>query len=141
VADRIILDTGPLGRIAHPRANPEATRWLKTRLAEGAEVFIPEIADYEVRRELLRAGMTRSLNRLDALKELLFYVPLDTTTILRAAELWAKIRNMGKPTADPKELDGDVILAAQAERVGAIIATENVGHLSLLVQAKGWQDL
>ncbi len=85
--------------------------------------------------------MPRSISRLDALKELLTYVPLDTATMLRAAELWAKVRNMGKPTADPKELDGDVILAAQAEQAGAIIATENVGHLSLLLDARSWQDM
>ncbi len=141
MADRIMLDAGPLGRIAHPRANLEVVSWLKNRLAQGTEILIPEIADYEVRRELLRAGMPRSISRLDALKELLTYVPLDTATMLRAAELWAKVRNMGKPTADPKELDGDVILAAQAEQAGAIIATENVGHLSLLLDARSWQDM
>lgn len=136
-----MLDAGPLGRIAHPRANLEAVSWLKNRLAQGTEILIPEIADYEVRRELLRAGMPRSISRLDTLKELLTYIPLDTATMLRAAELWAKVRNMGKPTADPKELDGDVILAAQAEQAGAIIATENVGHLSLLLDARSWQDM
>lgn len=141
MADRIILDTGPLGMIAHPRANPSITQWLKERLAEGDEVYVAEIADYEVRRELIRAGMSRSLNRLDTLKELLFYIPLDTPTMLRAAELWARIRNLGTPTADPKEIDGDVILAAQAERVGGVVATENVGHLSLLVEAKDWRDI
>jgi len=56
--------------------------------------------------------------------------------MLRAAELWALARNRGTPTADPKELDGDVILAAQAEQVRAVVATDNVGHLSRFVQAK-----
>jgi hypothetical protein len=55
--------------------------------------------------------------------------------MLLAAELWAQSRKAGKPTADPKALDGDVILAAQAKLLESggnpvVIATTNVGHLS-----------
>ncbi len=48
---------------------------------------------------------------------------------------------MAYSEADPKELNGDVILAAQAEKAEAVIATENVGHLSLFVEAKGWREI
>ncbi|MFI5352420.1 MAG: type II toxin-antitoxin system VapC family toxin [Candidatus Binatales bacterium] len=61
--------------------------------------------------------------------------------MLRAAELWAQARNRGTPTADPKELDGDVILAAQAEQVGAIVVTDNVGHLARFVKARNWREI
>ena len=61
--------------------------------------------------------------------------------MLRAAELWADARRRGKPTADPKELDADVILAAQAIEAGAIVATENVGHLSRYVTARHWSAI
>lgn len=61
--------------------------------------------------------------------------------MLKAAELWADARKRGKPTADPKELDGDVILAAQALQANAVVATENVGHLSLFVEARHWKDI
>ena len=138
---RIVLDAGPLGEISHPRPNREITDWLKNQLANAVEVIVPEIADYEVRRELIRAGKEKGLERLDDLKAKLSYAPLDTPTMLRAAALWAEVRNKGKPTADPKELDCDVILAAQAERAGAVVATENVGHLSLLIEAKEWREI
>jgi len=59
----------------------------------------------------------------------------------RAAELWAQARNRGTPTAPPEALDADVILAAQAERAGAIVATENVGHLARYVTARHWRDI
>jgi hypothetical protein len=63
-----------------------------------------------------------------------------------AAQLWADVRNKGLPTADPKELDGDVILAAQSVRLGLpatefIVATTNVGHLARLVPADLWQNI
>jgi len=56
--------------------------------------------------------------------------------MLKAAEFWADARKRGRPTADPKELDGDVIVAAQAIEAGAIVATENVGHLARYVTAR-----
>ncbi len=141
MTDRIVLDAGPLGMISHPRRNREVADWLVARLRAGVEIIIPEIADYEVRRELLRAGKRKGLERLDHLKRELTYLPLDSATMLRAAEFWAKARNQGQPTADPKELDCDVILAAQAERATAVVATENVGHLSLFVDARDWRTI
>lgn len=56
------------------------------------------------------------------------------------------MRQTGKATADPKSLDGDVILAAQAKIAElnenqVIIATTNVKHLSLFVDAREWNDI
>lgn len=131
--------------ICHPNVHlldvRDIRQWLRDRLAAGTDVLIPEIADYEVRRELLRAGKVISLGRLDRLREGPRYLPLDTPTMRRAAEMWALARAQGRPTADPKELDGDVILAAQAERAGAIVATANVGHIARFVSAKHWRDI
>lgn len=145
MADRIALDAHPLSLLCHPDVRQpvvaEISEWLETHLAAGATVYIPEIADYEVRRELLRAGKQKSVRRLDALQHTLTYLPLDTAMVRRAAELWAVARRQGTPTADPKEIDADVILAAQAERVGATVATENVGHLARFVDSKHWRSI
>jgi predicted nucleic acid-binding protein len=105
---------------------------------------VPEIADYEVRRELLRANRVRGLARLDALTRLLEYLPLTTAAMRQAAVFWAQARQRGRPTADDKALDGDVILAAQALTLGAadvVIATTNVGHLSRFAPAALWPDI
>ncbi|MCL1463350.1 hypothetical protein [Argonema galeatum] len=65
--------------------------------------------------------------------------------MLKAAEFWATARRTGMPTADPKALDGDVILAAQATVIAVndavIVATTNVGHLSRFVDAREWRDI
>lgn len=137
----VMLDAGPLGKIAHSRPNREVTEWLKNLLQSGAQVFLPEIVDYEIRRSLLLINSNVSITRLDDLKATLSYLPLNTTAMLRAAELWAEARRRHRPTADDKALDADVILAAQAQQVGAVIATENIGHLSLFVEAKRWREI
>lgn len=137
----IILDAGPLGKIVHPRPNKEIAEWFRQILDTNTEVIIAEIADYEVRRNLLLTNLTKSVKRLDDLKRILTYLPLNTKVILKAAELWAQARKAGQPTADPKELDCDVILAAQALEVNAVVVSENIGHLSRFVEAKHWKDL
>ncbi|MGI8641251.1 MAG: PIN domain-containing protein [Pyrinomonadaceae bacterium] len=140
----VLLDASPLGMISNPSATPanlECYNWMESLIMSGCRVIVPEIADYEVRRELLRAGKTRGLARLDLLKNTLDYLPLTTAVMLKAAELWAQARNQGTPTADAKALDCDVILAAQALTENGIVATENVGHLSLFVEAKDWRDI
>ena len=139
--DPIALDTGPLGMLCHPRPNVGFVTWFKVIVASRRPIFLPEITDYELRRELIRAGLRRGIKRLDELKRELRYLPLTTLTMQRAANLWAEARNRGIPTADPKELDADAILAAQAERVRAIVATDNVGHLSRFIEARRWEDI
>jgi predicted nucleic acid-binding protein len=137
----IILDTGPLGKIAHPRPNQEVAGWLRRVVASGALVIIPEIADYELRRNMLLEGMASSLKRLDELKDLLLYLPLTTRVMVKAAEFWATARKQGKPRGALDALDGDAILAAQAHEAGAVIATENVSHFSWFVEAKHWREI
>ena len=136
-----LLDAGVLGQASHPRRNPEFAQWFDRLLATETAVIIPEIADYEVRRELLRAERDVGIRRLDQLKAALTYLPITTTVMLRAAQLWAEARQRGRPTADPKALDCDVVLAAQALEVGAAVVTDNIGHLSLFVEAKNWRDI
>jgi len=141
VTKSIMLDTSPLGRIAHPQPNPETVAWLHGLLDSGQLVLIPEIADYELRRNLLLEGLTASIRRLDQLRNTLLYMPLSTVIMRKAAEFWAMARKRASATAPFEALDGDVILAAQAHAAGALIATENVGHLSLFVEARDWRDI
>jgi predicted nucleic acid-binding protein len=144
----VMLDTGPLGIVTNPANTPETVgirEWLMVVLEAGHEVIIPEIADYELRRELVRAALTKTINRLNELERTLSYLPLTTQTMRRAAEVWADARNWGKPLADEKALDGDAILIAQAQLHPAsssvVIATENVGHLSLFAKADVWRNI
>jgi predicted nucleic acid-binding protein len=145
----VLLDSGPLGALTHPKALPEplaCRQWLKSMTDQGTQLVIPEIADYEIRRELLRAGKAEGLARLDALKNALLYAPLTTATMLRAAQFWAQARRSGQPAAPDASLDADVILAAQAaelavEGTEVVVATMNIRHLQQFVTAKPWRDI
>ena len=145
----MVLDSGPLGLVSNPSASPVNYRcgqWSKSLLASGARVVMPEIADYEVRRELLRVGKMTGLRQLDGLKRVLDYAPLTTDVMLLAAQFWADARRHGRPTADPHALDGDVILAARANLVGApgdavVVATTNPIHIGQFVDARTWESI
>lgn len=141
MAERIVLDTGPLGMITHPKANRAAAEWIRSMLKADCEVFIPEIADYELRRNLILENLSETIERLDMLKEKLGYLPLDTESMHKAASFWADARKRNKPTADKHALDGDAILAAQAMLAGAAVATDNVGHLDQFVETRKWSDM
>ena len=144
----VLLDAGPLGLVTHPRATPEndaCSRWMESLLRGGWRVGIPEIADYEVRRELLRADKQEGLRRLDALKAAVEYLPITTQAMREAAAFWADARKRHRPTADDKALDADMILVAQAleamDPEEVVIATSNVGHLARFAPAKVWWDI
>jgi predicted nucleic acid-binding protein len=144
---KIVLDSGPIGLLCDPRLRPDTLacrRWAHDLRTAGHRVFIAEIADYEVRRELLRARRARSVAALDSLTLWLDYLPLTTPIMRRAAELWALARQTGQPTAGDNTIDADVILIAQAESLNdpdTIIATTNVGHLSRFFPADLWSNV
>ncbi|MGB3311515.1 MAG: hypothetical protein WBG32_14430 [Nodosilinea sp.] len=143
----IVLDTGPIGLITNPKLSEQSVacnRWLQAHLRAGNRIFLPEIADYEVRRELLRANKLKGLNRLDNLASAIEYMPLTTAAMHQAAQLWAQARQQGQPTAGDKTIDGDMILVAQTMSLDAqnvVIATTNVGHLSRFIAADEWQNI
>src|SRR5258708_38716875 len=101
----LMFDTGVLGQLCHPHKaqNQPIGRWLSGLLNDGSSslrVFVPEIADYELRRKLLHLlaknqTPRESLERLNKLGRELDYLPLDTATLRQAAELWAEARICG----------------------------------------------
>jgi predicted nucleic acid-binding protein len=120
-----------------------------SRLDEsGILVIIPAIADYEVRRGLLKKGAPAKLRNLGALRTRLAFVGISTPALEKAAEFWASLQRSGRPTADKKALDGDAILAGIAATIGGdddqvIIATENLRHLNRFpgVEAQPWESI
>lgn len=89
IADLFLLDSGPVGLITNPRESPFAAAckgWFRSALAAGSRVMVPEVVDDEVRRELIRAGKTKGIGRLDTLVKAAGALPVDARVWRKAAE-------------------------------------------------------
>ena len=143
----VFLDSGVIGLITNPNLSAEGiscAKWLLSHINKGIQIIIPEIVDYEVRRELLRANKVKGLARLDELIDSLEYLPINTESMRQAAVFWAEARQKGQPTASDKTIDADMILVAQVvvmDVQNKVVATTNVGHLSRFVVADLWQNI
>lgn len=150
----IVLDTTPLGLLTQKKgiAEADACRAWAAGLAQfGCRFFVPEIADYELRREFVRQGNLGAVSRMDIFNAGVSgsYLPLTTPEVRQAAALWARVRNQGRTTAPPEALDGDALIAAQADLLdfaalglsSVVVATANAGHLSVLTTAALWSDI
>ena len=158
---KVSLDSGPLRLACH--SNPVKLKesggfqlWLAKALEKRVRIIIPAIADYEVRRELIRKQSLQSIAKLDLIQSGrhpefpgVVYLPLTEAALKRAASLWAEARNRGYATAAREALDGDVIITAQIlEDAGPasrfIVATGNVGDIARYVgarRAKIWSNI
>ena len=127
----IFLDAGPLGILVNPRTPP------------------PPLTVAALRRII---GLTSDGHRLGAWNTAQpdRYLPLTDSALRRGAELSAQARNSGTLPADPRERNGNVLIAAQAldyeatwgiALAGLAVATVNIGHLSLFVPADAWTNI
>ncbi len=148
----IILDSFPvssLGKIGSspPTLTDRCRQWVMSCVAAGNTVLVPAITYYETLRELERLNAPGQIARLKTFcLQPDRFIPLETAHLETAAQLWGQARRAGQPTADPKELDGDVILAAQAIGLGLpasdyVIATTNPGHIARYAPCDLWTNI
>jgi predicted nucleic acid-binding protein len=148
VARIITLDSEPAGIACGDPNKHHVAAFLAwsavATMRERTLIILTEIVDYEVRRKLLAnndSDGAASIRRLDDMVRPggpIVYVPITTKAMRTAARLWSKARRGGYSTADPKALDGDVILAAQSrdycgQSDQLWVATKNVKDLSRYV--------
>ena len=137
----------PISGVA-PTQSEECHRWIRSCVAAGNPVVAPAICFYEVLREMERL---RAVSQIRRIRDFCFagpdrFLSISDAHLENAAILWAQARNQGTPTASAQSLDVDVILAAQVQSLGLapdqiVVATTNVGHLSLFVPAQLWSAI
>jgi predicted nucleic acid-binding protein len=151
----VFLDSGILGLLSSPYQAGEArecSEWLYRLLSRSVYVVSSDICDYEVRRGLKLALIDRpvksGLKQLDALTNVIDFLPLTKEVLEIASDLWAQARSQGKATANDKNIDGDMIIAAHWSILNAkypgrevVVVTTNVKHLGYFTNAYTWQDI
>lgn len=149
---RLLLDTNALIRLCHPTRHPEIKEWLKGWIAHAqrvgdVELVVSAAADYEARRGYLwkldkHPDEPKALARLDHLCKLLGMCPISGEVLRTAARFWSEARKGGYSTAPERDIDWDVIVAAQAASLTAVVVTSNAGHISRYgVDARDWRDI
>ncbi len=151
----IFIDTGVLGLLSSPNKREEvinSQEWLYYLLSRGVNVVSSDICDYEVRRgtflTIKEKLKQQSQEKLEALHDLINFLPVSSIILKQSAELWAKTRQLGLPTAEVENIDIDVIIGATCQLLEEeypgqrlIVATTNVKHLSRFVEAQNWFNI
>lgn len=151
----ILLDTNIIGKLTNPNRIPEALQcqsWFERLLVRGVYFTASELCFYELKRSLILAhnagGTSRGIEKLNELRMFVDALPVDRVVSDTAAEIWANAQSKGIPTADRKNLDIDIIIAAHWQILSqqfpgreVVISTTNIKHLALFANAQEWQNI
>lgn len=125
----------------------QCREWLYRLLSKGAYVIASDICDYELRRELIRIK-SKSVLKLDRLRDLIEFQEVTFAVLENAAELWAEARYMSQSNKVKENIDVDCILAAQwcllkEQYPGrqVIIATKNIKDFQRVTDCDIWQNI
>lgn len=149
---RMLFDTNLLRRICHPSSHADVREWYRGWLDYGlaggeVEIAISAVADYELRRGYLyKLGHSddsrKSLHQLDELCAVLEVQPITERNLHDAARLWGEAKRGGYSTAPERDVDWDVLVAAQAIEIPSVVVTSNQKHFSRYgVQARDWHEI
>lgn len=132
----VVLDSGFVGYLFHPKHRDFLNTWSTFINYIDAQVFLPAIIDFEFRRKCNLNKFTYSLGVLSKYRQRDQYLEITASDLDLAADLWAYCRIASQATTDSKKLDVDVILVAQAVSLlddfpETIIATSDPDDLSI----------
>ena len=114
---------------------PVSQRLIETASA-GHRVYLCQPVYYEVMRGLLKVNATRKLQFFQTtIMPLLDWLPLTDDDWRQAAQFWAETRSAGKQLSDV-----DLLVAALAKRLDAVIVSSDEDFNALLVKRENWRN-
>ena len=130
-----LLDTNVLTQLLK-RTTAVVDRY-RGALERGEPIYLSAVVYYEVKRGLLHVRATSQLRQLDEdFKRVLLWLTVSDAAWDRAAQVWAECRPQGRPHDD----DGDLLIAAQANALGAVVVTRNTrDFVDLQVAVENWE--
>ena len=131
-----LLDTNVVTQLL--KRSPRVVERYRQTLERGEQIYLSAVVYYEVKRGLLHVGATKQLRQLDEdFKNVLHWAEVSDEAWNRAAYLWAESRRQGKPHDD----DGDLLIAAQAYLLGAVVVTRNTrDYIDLQISVENWEN-
>jgi len=117
----VLLDTDTLSAVM--RGNPRVVARTRAYLAEHGALAFSIITRYEILRGLKAKGATAQLEAFDRFCQTCVVLPLTDPVVVRAADIYAALRQRGEPIGD-----ADILIAATALDYGHGIVTNNESH-------------
>ena len=106
------------------RQVPSVISRLQELIKNSADIRIPIISYYEVKRGLLSNNSMHKLALFDVQMKVFGLVPMRETTLELAAQIYAQLKSAGKLIED-----ADLFIGCSALEHNAILLTNNSNHL------------
>jgi tRNA(fMet)-specific endonuclease VapC len=131
-----MLDTDILSAVMHGR-NPNVQERALAYLAEYQRLSFSVITRYEILRGLKAKHATRQILAFDELCTASNVLPLTDPILVRAAEIYADLRQQGQLISD-----ADILIAATALTYGLVLTTSNVAHFVRVggLRVENWKE-
>ena len=131
-----LLDTNVVTHLL--KRTPPVVKKYRHALEQGDQVYLSAVVYYEVKRGLLHIRAAKQLRQLDEdFRNVLQWAPVSDAAWDGAAQLWAECRRRGKPHAD----DGDLLIAAQAHLLEAVLVTRNTrDFIDFQIRMENWEN-
>lgn len=108
------------------RHHPAIRRKVYLARRTHCPLILSPVVEFEIRRGLRHLDLASVEKQFDRAARALRYSPFGRGTWLKAAELWAHSRRSGVVISD-----ADVLIAAQAIELEAVLVTDNEKHFEV----------
>jgi len=131
-----MLDTDILSEVMRGR-NPIMQERALAYLTEYQRLSLSLITRYEILRGLKAKHATRQILAFDELCYASNVLPLTDPAIVRAAEIYANLRQQGQLISD-----ADILIAATALTYGLALVTGNAAHFARVggLRIESWKE-
>ncbi len=129
-----LLDTNIISALLKKQDIVE--RRLRETVVMKEQVFLSAVVHYEAKRGLLKRDARNQMQALEHLVARFEWCDVIQADWELAARLWVERSKIGRPIED-----ADLLIAAQAQRLGAILVTDNEKDFDDLgVKIENWRE-
>lgn len=144
-AKRILLSHGVVGLLTHSNIDlrKDVKTWFARHMALGAGFYLPTLVEYAARTHFHARKFSDALAELDAISEHSVIVPTTAADIKQALALRTRNRRISQKSKPYSYSQIDIVhlIAAQAIRLNAVVATSGNSRINQLVDARHWRTL